>query len=479
MSKFKNKFYFALILIVLGICTRLFTIGYPSEVVFDETYFGKYASEYLSGKYYFDPHPPLGKLLISGMGYAAGNRVDNTDYSKIGSSYDSNIYIWYRLLPILAGILLPLMIFLIVIQLSVAPVVAFASGLLIIFENSLVTQSHFISIDSLLYLFGFSSLWLYLLYKKSKDRARKTYFILSMVTATLALSIKWTGLSFAGLIFLIELYEFRSIINRFIIKSLVKKIAVFLVIGSILYLSFFVVHFALLPKSGQGNDFMTPSFQKTLSGNKYSNDPSLEAPSFIEKFAELNKEMLASNIRMNASHPYSSKWYTWPFMVRPIFYWEGAISSGDAVITERPYIYLIGNPIIYWFSFVSIVIVFFHLFLSFLFSFGIKFFKRLAVSEDRKFALVFIALGFLINFLPFALIGRVMFLYHYGAALVFSIIALVIFMDTFCTRKKRNIYLGTLVFISVCSFIFFAPLTYGVPLSDSQLNMRIWLSSWR
>ncbi|MDO8575560.1 MAG: phospholipid carrier-dependent glycosyltransferase [bacterium] len=466
MKKYRKNIYLLLILFVLSIATRFIFFGYPKEVVFDETYFGKFASSYLTGNYYFDLHPPLGKLLISGMGYTAGAKTDSTDYSKINNPYKDDIYIWYRLLPTIAGILLPLIIFFIILQLGVSSLGAFVTSALIIFENSLVVQARFISLDSILLFFGFSALLLYLLYSKSNDEKKKVYLVLSAIFASLAFCIKWTGLSFLGLILFMELYEiFRNRLSGILskTKSLIKYakiVTLFFIIGFAIYFSSFVIHFALLPKTGLGDVFMSESFQKTLVGSKYENNQDIKVPNLPEKFFELNKEMYAVNARMDAEHSYSSLWYTWPFMYRPVFYWQGII---DDESLSRPYIYYLGNPIIYWLSIGAIILL---VLLS-------RFFK-----DSRKTALFIIA-GFCINFLPFIFIGRVMFLYHYATALIFAVMALVLIIDRISVRRTKYVLFGALLILSVASFTFFSPLTYGRPLTDSQLAHRIWFPSWR
>lgn len=74
------------ILTIISIILRLYYINEPSEVVFDEVHFGGFASKYLRHEYFFDVHPPLGKLIIAGIGWLAGYD-GGFSFGTIGQSY--------------------------------------------------------------------------------------------------------------------------------------------------------------------------------------------------------------------------------------------------------------------------------------------------------------------------------------------------------------------------------------------------------
>ena len=59
-------------LLALGLLTRFSGLNWPRQVVFDEVHFGKFVSGYITGRYFFDIHPPLGKLLIALAAWAGG-----------------------------------------------------------------------------------------------------------------------------------------------------------------------------------------------------------------------------------------------------------------------------------------------------------------------------------------------------------------------------------------------------------------------
>ncbi len=45
----------------------------PVWVCWDETHFGKMGSWYINRTFFFDVHPPLGKMMIGAMGYLTGS----------------------------------------------------------------------------------------------------------------------------------------------------------------------------------------------------------------------------------------------------------------------------------------------------------------------------------------------------------------------------------------------------------------------
>ena len=68
---------------------RLFRISEPRQVVFDEVHFGGFASHYLKGTYFFDVHPPLGKMIIAGIGHLY-NYKGTFAFKDIGDPYEND-----------------------------------------------------------------------------------------------------------------------------------------------------------------------------------------------------------------------------------------------------------------------------------------------------------------------------------------------------------------------------------------------------
>ena len=61
-----------LAIVLASATSRLYKLELGQQICWDEVHFGKMASWYLNKTLFFDVHPPLGKLVIAGMGYVTG-----------------------------------------------------------------------------------------------------------------------------------------------------------------------------------------------------------------------------------------------------------------------------------------------------------------------------------------------------------------------------------------------------------------------
>ncbi|KAH0096519.1 dolichyl-phosphate-mannose--protein mannosyltransferase, partial [Aureobasidium melanogenum] len=102
------------VITLLAFATRFYAIAHPNQVVFDEVHFGKFASYYLQRTYFFDVHPPFGKLLFAFAGWLVGYNGDFL-FENIGDSYITNKvpYVAYRAMPASMGALTVSVVFMI------------------------------------------------------------------------------------------------------------------------------------------------------------------------------------------------------------------------------------------------------------------------------------------------------------------------------------------------------------------------------
>ena len=180
---------------MLGLATRFYKLSYPRNVVFDELHYGKFIGHYIRNIFFFDQHPPLGKQIIGAVAQSIGFN-GNFSVSRIGSEYDENIPIfWLRFVPALSGSILPSTVYHLLKESGLSKWCSLLGGLLIVFDNALLTQSRFILMESMLLLF--CSIGLYFLLKFQKSQFPQISWLLyglaSACFLTFALCVKYVG----------------------------------------------------------------------------------------------------------------------------------------------------------------------------------------------------------------------------------------------------------------------------------------------
>jgi dolichyl-phosphate-mannose--protein O-mannosyl transferase len=459
-------------LIFFSFFTRFWQLYFPEKVVFDETHFALYANKYLLNEYYFDVHPPLGKMLFALLLYFFGSKT-NFDF-RAGEFYPNSDYLLLRSFVAFFGALLPLLVYFLMKKLGFSQRSSFLASFLIIFDNALLVQSRFILLDILLAFFVFLSLFLFFLQKEKKSFSFYWYllnFLLSL-SISFSISIKFIGFGILAMILFLEILE-----EKIFTKSK-KEIfwRFFFIVLFPLFIYFFVsfLHLKILNKiciqnCGFVYDDLTSRYIRQLPKEERKEVYEIlyypPKGNTISQVFLLSYYMISTNTAIKEDFYYASKWYSWPFLIRPIVY------AKDKIDDKVQFIFLLGNPIIWWSSFLGVVFSLYYVLRK-------HFLEKIPFCfQNENFRIFY--LGYFIFLFPFAAISRFTLLYHYFLALLFSIIIFSISFDFLLRNLKIGSFLFfiflTLVFLS---FIFFAPLSFGIPLSFSQFKMRIWLPSW-
>ena len=180
----------------------------------------------------------------------------------------------------------------------------------------------------------------------------------------------------------------------------------------------------------------------------------------IDQLRELQWQMYYYHSHLVATHPYSSKWYEWPFVWRPVYYAQTLGADGVSANT-----YANGNPLLYWLYIPATLYVTIRWWLG------------------RNPALPVLLIGFFGQWLTWALIPRLAYIYHFLPASIFGTLAVAVAVNDLWQWGRRIVPLRVVavgyVAVVVAAFIFFYPIYASVDLTAPELQARIWIPSWR
>ncbi|KCV71987.1 hypothetical protein H696_01394 [Fonticula alba] len=295
----------AVLLLAAGV--RLWRLGASGVVTWDEAHFGKFALYYALGRFHFDVHPPLGKMLLYAWatrvcGWApvaldrhpgeAWSRVAAFEFASNAPYQGSGVPIeCFRSASVLAGALGATSVAATARLSGLAHGPSALAGLLVALDLANVQLSRLVVLDPLLFLFTGLSLLATVWYANGRmARPRPGPWARALILALvngLALSVKWVGLGAYGLSGLVGLgvglARLRGALAcgagrtgrrragpRPLARRLARELGLLALQAAgpwAVYCASFAWHFRVLGTSGPGDSIMPADFQAALAGN--------------------------------------------------------------------------------------------------------------------------------------------------------------------------------------------------------------------
>jgi dolichyl-phosphate-mannose--protein O-mannosyl transferase len=175
---------------------------------------------------------------------------------------------------------------------------------------------------------------------------------------------------------------------------------------------------------------------------------------------DVQKFMFSYHSNLEASHPYESPWWQWPLDIRPIWYYVGYNVAEGNISTISSF----GNPAVW------IVCLFGTLTLAV---------KLLSGKVKYKKGMFVLFVGVCANYLPWVLVTRCTFIYHYFATVPFIILLSVYLVKDMDEAKPHLRYVKwAWLTVVVLLFALFYPALSGVEVPKGYISMLEWLPSW-
>ncbi|KAJ1562524.1 Protein O-mannosyltransferase 2, partial [Nowakowskiella sp. JEL0078] len=278
-----RNYIIPLILTLISCFTHFYKISWADYVVWDEAHFGKFASHYIKHTFYFDVHPPLGKILLGLSGVLAG--YDGSFGFESGAKYPEGLnYTAMRVFCAAFGAGMVPVAYFTGKQLKLSELGSVLLALMTLTDTALLAISRFILLDSMLLFFTCLSVYTltcFRNYQKTEPFSPDwwLWLFLSGLSLGTVLSVKWVGLfaiALVGLHTLEDLWEMLGDLKMSLktyVWHWIARVACLIIVPVLVYIFSFYLHFLILYKSGEGDAQMSSLFQANLQGNNFHENP--------------------------------------------------------------------------------------------------------------------------------------------------------------------------------------------------------------
>ena len=402
-----------------------------NSMYFDEIYHGRTAYENIQNVYPYEiTHPPLGKLLIA-----------------LGIEIFGMTPFGYRFMGTFFGVLMLLPLYVLIKSMFGKTKVAFCGTTLFAFEFMHYTQTRIATIDTygvffILVSFLFMWRWIAAPYDA---KLRKTWWDLALsgLFFGIGCACKWTvvyggvGLAILWLLRVVMKYRAKGLGGYVgeLLGTVALSVVFFVAVPAVIYCLSYIPY-------GYARNMQFPE----MLGSK----------EYYQMIWDNQVYMLTYHSGVSQDHPYASRWYQWIFDLRPILYY---LDYGE---TTKSAFGSFNSPLISWGGLIAI------------------FAMISAFWHRRKPAAILIWVGYFCQLVPWIIITRTTFAYHYFGCSLFLVLAISFIFDELISRNPKN---DKLVFgftgLQVGLFAMFYSVLSGVESSISYcLNFLKWLPGW-
>ncbi|MDV3455459.1 phospholipid carrier-dependent glycosyltransferase [Sphingomonas sp. HF-S4] len=181
-----------------------------------------------------------------------------------------------------------------------------------------------------------------------------------------------------------------------------------------------------------------------------------QAPLTLAGLIPLQREMYALQTQVLQPHTYQSDWWSWPLMLRPIWYfyeWDQGAQRG---------VLLIGNPVIMWGGLLAVLACLW------------------AWLRSRAIRPLAVALLWIASLAIYIVIPKSLgFYYYYHLSGLFLCLVVPVAFHHFDRGRDKGRE-EWFAFAALVAFVYFYPIIAASPLRDSQgFAYWMWFNSWR
>ena len=394
---------------------------------FDEIYHARTAWEHLNGVWPYEiSHPPLGKEIMS-----------------LGIALFGMTPFGWRFMGTLFGLLMLPVMYAFLKELFGGRWVPALGTLVFASDFMRFTQTRIATIDT----YGvFFILLMYLFFYGWLRRGSRLSLALAGISFGLGAASKWTAIyAGAGLGVLWLLYWLDRFLNedrggqggssalpRVFLQNVAFCLIFFVAVPALIY------YLSYLP---YGRARLLAPFTRE----------------YTHMVLENQRFMFTYHAGIVAEHPYASRWYQWLLDIRPILYYLEYLPEG-----RHRAIAAFLNPALCWGGLLSLFVLLY----------------AAVWRRDRKAA--FLLLGYLAQLLPWVLIRRLTFAYHYFPCSVFLVLALgYVFALMREGRRRWLCWAIPFTAVSLGLFWLFYPVLSGAPMLSRYSTVFLkWLPTW-